>query len=60
MPRPGRPRHEVSENDRFHIAMNEDLRAKFDAVRNEKEKELGIQLSRTQVLSMILNKEGRQ
>tara|TARA_R100000322_G_scaffold140698_1_gene96417 strand:- start:496 stop:705 length:210 start_codon:yes stop_codon:yes gene_type:complete len=54
--RPGRPRT----NDDVHyygFTVGAELIARFDALREKKEAELGIQLSRTQMLAMLVKKE---
>ena len=54
--RPGRPRTNDG-NDRYGFTMGEKLMTRFDAIREKKEAELGIQLSRTQILAMLVKKE---
>ena len=54
--RPGRPRTNDG-NDRYGFTMGEKLMTRFDAIREKKEAELGIQLSRAQILAMLVKKE---
>lgn len=54
--RPGRPKTSDS-NDRYGFTMGEKLMTRFDAIREKKEAELGIQLSRAQILAMLVKKE---
>lgn len=54
--RPGRPRTNDS-SDRYGVTMGEELMTRFDALREKKEAELGIQLSRAQILAMLVKKE---
>lgn len=60
--RPGRPRTTKTDDGiRYYgFTVGAELIARFDALRNKKETELGIQLSRTQMLAMLVNKEERQ
>ena len=54
--RPGRPKTNDS-IDRYSFTMGAELMTRFDAIREKKEAELGIQLSRTQILAMLVKKE---
>ena len=54
---PGRPRTTNTKAEKLGFTMGADLMARFDALKDKKGKELGIQLSRTQMMAMILKKE---
>ena len=55
-PRTGRPRKNDNP-EKLGFTMGKDLMDRFDALRDKKGKELGIHLSRTQMLGMLLKKE---
>ena len=55
-PRTGRPRKNDNP-EKLGFTMGKDLMDRFDALRDKKGKELGIQLSRSQMIAMILKKE---
>ena len=56
-PRKGRPRTTNPAVQKLGFTMGKDLMDRFDALRYKKGKELGILLSRSQMLAMILKKE---
>ena len=56
-PRKGRPRTTNTAVEKLGFTMGADLMARFDALKDKKGKELGIQLSRAQILAMLVKKE---
>lgn len=53
---PGRPRTN-NNPEKLGFTMGKELMARFDALRDKKGEELGIHLSRSQMMAMILKKE---